>query len=115
MKFKIIDKYYEVIQGEADDPEFFGEGVIGCPVVAYTNKIDKQIVLIPRSVFKEAKTDTGWRENQKDSVLHELIHAYCYETGACYDEDEALVEWIARNIHRICNSYDEIMASEVWK
>lgn len=115
MKLKIIEAEYDVIQGKPDDPEFLGIGSLGEPAAAYTDKMEKKIILAPKGVADDTKTEDGWFRFQKDCVLHELIHGYCYETGVGYDSDEDLVEWIARNILKIVSSYKEVMRSGVWK
>lgn len=46
------------------------------------------------------------------TLLHEITHAYLYESGLLnYSGDECLVEWIARNCEKICIAYGKWIPS----
>lgn len=51
-------------------------------------------------------------ENKKRTVIHEIIHAYCYSIGYCnknkYDSEE-LCEFVAHNLETIKKLSDEAL------
>ena len=45
----------------------------------------------------------------REVIRHELVHAFLYESGLeCYNEDEVLVDWIARQLDKINVAIDEV-------
>lgn len=70
----------------------------------------KKILLrYPQFMFTDGADDSEKQERFKEVLLHELVHAYSRESATHYDDDEALVDWIAIMIPKIISSYDDII------
>lgn len=71
---------------------------------------DKRIVIRhPKYLFADDDTEKVKKIRFKEVVTHELIHAFCKESGTCYDDDEALVDWFSFMIPKIVAATDEIL------
>ena len=55
-------------------------------------------------------------QNQLRTLMHEIVHAYCYSYGLCFHETydrEQLCEFISHNVHNLTRLYEE--AKEILK
>lgn len=67
----------------------------------------------PEDLFESDNTvDCNCRKKRLHEVIrHELVHAFLFESGldVKYNEDEVLVDWIAKQLPKINNAFDDIM------
>lgn len=71
---------------------------------------DKRILVRhPDYLFTEADSREVKKTRLREVILHELIHAYNYESGCQYDNDEVLVDWMAGMLPKILASYNDII------
>lgn len=71
---------------------------------------DKRIVVRqPEYLLSEADSKSIKQIRLKEVILHELLHAYNYESGCQYDNDEVFVDWMAFMIPKIVDSYNDIV------
>ena len=64
-----------------------------------TNKYSKEITI-------NVSEDTDY----KRTMLHELMHAYFWESGlSSYCSDETLVDWLALQLPQISNTYNQCL------
>lgn len=99
MKVDVLGQEYSLFF-ESDDEDF-----ADCD--GYCYQFDKKIRVKDKNL-QAGETDKG-RENRLQQVLrHELVHAFCEESGVDYDQDEQLVDWIARMIPKIENAMSKI-------
>lgn len=106
MKVNILGTVYTV---KEEDDEFFDKyGIDG-----YCEWFTKEIY-IRKGLETPDETKMYAPELYKDNViLHEIIHAFFFEAGMQdYDRDERLTEWMARNIRKIINAFDEAKLQE---
>lgn len=69
----------------------------------------KILVREPKYMFKSDDLEEEKKERFKEVLVHELVHAYCRESGVHYDDDENLVDWIAFMMPKVVDSYNEII------
>lgn len=82
----------------------------------YVDYTTKQIV-IDTDVFTHTdKTVERLDIYGEDLVMHELVHAYIYESGLdCSFNQEIIVEWIAKMIDRLYESKKEVKKLGLYK
>ena len=68
----------------------------------------KRIVVRDPQYLLPDGTEDAKRQRFKETLIHELIHGYCKESGVFYDDNENLVDWIAFMLPKIVNSYNDI-------
>lgn len=73
---------------------------------SYSKRIllrETQYMMMGDASEKEQKIRFG------ETLVHELIHAYCAESGVQWDNDEVLVDWFAIMIPKIVKSYNDVL------
>lgn len=103
MKESILGTYYKVYTGDLNSPEFSDCDGVCRP---YHKDIG---IREPEYMLGPEESAQAQLERFKHVVRHELIHAYCSESGVSYDQDEALVDWIAHMVPLIEQSFKNIM------
>lgn len=101
MNVEVLGTEYEVVIDDMNN-----ERLSANDGLCYT--FDKKILLRQKELMS-GETYEGKCERFRQVVRHELIHAFGEESGVSYDNDEALVDWIARMIPKINIAFDEIM------
>lgn len=101
-KTKVLDKIFEVKLTDLNLPEMADKDGI-CRT--YENEI---LIRKPEFLLMDAP-DECKRDRFRETLLHELIHAYCKCSGVHYDDNEDLVDWFAYMIPKIVTSYDDIL------
>lgn len=106
-KYQIRKKSYE------DEPAFERRSIDG-----YCDSYIHEIV------YCDLDTDDKWqyeleetkRECEKQTVRHEIVHAFLYESGLQESShgielgwavDEEIVDWMAKQIPKICKAFEE--------
>lgn len=70
----------------------------------------KEIIVKSReSMLSEGSNYNNKEERYYEVLRHELVHAFCAESGVSYDNDEALVDWIARMLPKMNKAFDSIL------
>ena len=50
------------------------------------------------------------KDYRANTIKHEIVHAFMFESGMQnYERDEMLVEWVARNLEKMMNAYNQAM------
>lgn len=92
MKIDVLGQEYNLFF--EDDDKNFND----CD--GYCYPFDKKI-RIKDKYLQPGESDKGKEIRLQEVIRHELVHAFCQESGVDYDEDEQLVDWIARMIPKI--------------
>lgn len=108
MKVNVLNTVYD-LDVVVKDEELLKENADG---LCHTN--DKEIKV--RSIDEySARTSDGKKNRMKHVILHELVHAYAEESGVSYDEDEKLVDWIAKMLPHIYDNYTIICGTLIYE
>ena len=74
------------------------------------NQYAKTIKLVdPNQLFDGTETEQIRFERFREVIIHELVHAFSKESGTEYDDDEALVDWIAFMFPKISKAYNTVL------
>ena len=75
-----------------------------------TNFFSKEIHIRPlKSMLDEDATDCERAEWANHVVLHEIVHAFFYESGLRdYAYDETLVDWVASQFYKIRDAVNDV-------
>lgn len=72
---------------------------------------EKKILLRhPKYLFSTNESVAIKNTRFREVLIHELIHAFNYESGCQYDNDEVLVDWMVHMIPMIVKRYNEIIS-----
>lgn len=114
MKVNILGTAYEIVVKKYEDDEAFARRHID----GYCDAFQKQIVVCDMNTYK------GWENEpqetkiicQKQTVRHEIIHAFLSESGladssATFDcgwaKNEEMVDWIALQSPKFIKAFEE--------
>lgn len=108
--YKIITKDYD------DDPLFEQEGICG-----YCDNVVKEIVVCSYKTYPGCENDTDERAilSNKDTLRHEIVHAFFNESGltesalmyhGSWARNEEMVEWIALQGPKIYKAWADVNA-----
>lgn len=99
LKINVLGTDYEIFY-DLDSHEADGE----------TNFFSKEIHVRPaRKMLDEDATDFERLEWANHVVLHEIVHAFFYESGLRdYAYDETLVDWVATQFYKIRDAVNGI-------
>lgn len=99
----ILGKNYEVEFCDKNDPDLeSNDGVCR----NYSNKIK---IRKPEYMLDDGEVHEAKESRLHEVIRHELVHAFSYQSGCSFDDDEALVDWIARMIPKIEAVYAQII------
>lgn len=118
MTVNVLGTPYSItIKQYADDEVFERRSIAG-----YCNGYTKEIVVCDMHTYKgwEHETEETVTAAQKQTLRHEIVHAFFYESGLmdsanCYDGawsgNEELVDWIANQGTKIQKAWMEAGAA----
>ena len=74
-----------------------------CQLCGYTSKLTKKITIINAKSIYPDDSDEECREMEKETIRHEIVHAFLYESGldsstqggTAWAENEEMIDWIA--------------------
>lgn len=100
----ILGTDYEITLADLNNPETAGvDGKCYC--------YEKRIMLRhPKYLFASGDSKAIKNTRFREVLVHELIHAFSYESGTQYDNDEVFVDWMAHMIPLIVKRYNEIIS-----
>lgn len=101
MKVSILGTDYEVYEGDLNDRDFASAAGI---CYQYDKKIGFR-----QQKFMAGDSDEAKQVRRSQVIYHELVHAFCMESGVSYDDSEELTDWIARMIPKIVEAHEKIM------
>lgn len=99
----ILGTDYEIALADLNDPETAG---VDGKCYTYEKRI---MVRHPKYLFTQGDSKAIKNIRFREVLIHELIHAFNYESGCQYDNDEVLVDWMAHMIPLIAKRYNEII------
>lgn len=103
IKANILGTEYEIEFADLNNSETSGvDGKCYC----YEKRI---MVRQPKYLFSAGDDKSIKNTRLREVLIHELIHAFNYESGCQYDNDEVLVDWMAHMIPMIVARYNEII------
>lgn len=88
--------------------------ILGTDYKVIFNGTEKNIYGYCDKIKKEIAINLNLSDNEiefKDTLIHELIHAFCWESGILLDygsNEEFLANWIAKHYFKIFKAYEEI-------
>ena len=99
----ILGTDYTVFE-ETTNKVFHDDGFDG-----FCRPYSKEILLKDKDSLLKGHNEKYKEERYNEVLRHELIHAFCSESGVSYDNDEALVDWIAKMIPKLNKAFDSVM------
>ena len=117
MTVNILGTPYEIIVKKYDEEEAFERRSIAGFCDGYT----KEIVVCDMNTYKgwEHDTENTIVECQKETIRHEIVHAFFYESGLwdsslgidnSWAKNEEMVDWIAIQGEKIYKAWQEANA-----
>ena len=114
MKLNILGTEYTITMKKYDEEEAFERRSIG----GYCNGLTKEIVLCDMHTYKgwEHEDEATIEACQKESLRHEIVHAFFNESGLqestfAYDggwaRNEEMVDWIALQVPKMLKVFEE--------
>ena len=110
MKIDILGTKYEIILDaeEKNYPELKG-------LSGYTDFTIKKIVI--KKIVEDESTVDDLKYYQRETLRHEIIHAFFYESGldgnSDYARNEELVDWIAIQFEKMLGVFIELKAISI--
>lgn len=110
MKVNVLGTDYEIsIKTEEQDSMLHN-------LYGYCDVSTKKIVILDYSVFKDDKSMGDLKELHRQTLRHELIHAFLYESGLrgsshnceCWAINEEMVDWIAIQFPKLMKTFKEV-------
>lgn len=111
-KINILGSVYNIIVNKfQDDPLLQEDGAEG-----YCNPELKEIVICDMNTYPGfSKNPKAAELNMKDTLRHEIIHAFLYESGLytcaggtqCWALNEEMVDWLALQAPKIFKAFKE--------
>ena len=117
MTINVLGTEYTIIVKKYDEDEAFERRSID----GYCDSYKKEIVVCDMNTYKgwEHDTEKTIVECQKETIRHEIVHAFFYESGLwgnsfgidnSWAKNEEMVDWIALQGEKIYNAWKEANA-----
>lgn len=102
MKIDVLGTKYDIIRVKSGHDEYMEKMHFG----GYCDEVEKRIVLLDLKTVPEWASESEYRikEQEKETLRHELIHAFLSESGLSWNsfplekawaKNEEMVDWFA--------------------
>lgn len=117
MTVNILGTDYEIVVKKYEEDKTFEKNSF----VGYCSEFEKQIVICDMKTHPDWQNDTekAMQASQKETLRHEIVHAFFNESGLSYSsnvfngawaKNEELVDWIALQGIKIYKAWLEVGA-----
>jgi hypothetical protein len=104
-KINILGTEYTIIFQTSNENNKLSE------YVGLTEFYSKKLIIKTVESFKSNMSLENINEFEKDTLRHEIMHAFFHESGLSdYTNDEVLIEWIALQFNKIRNVVEKLEA-----
>ena len=114
MKVNVLGTEYKIIIKKYDEDKVFEKKSI----VGYCDDLSKQIVIADAKTFPnwEEETETNIEACNKETLRHEIIHAFFHESGlkdcsnrwsGAWAKNEEMIDWIAIQTPKMIKAFEE--------